>query len=268
MGRFTTVDPLGASAKRIDPQSMNRYTFVLNNPLRYVDPDGMDGVAAWDQLSDEYRRALASKLIKVQNSNKITSTELKHAGEVFNKRYGQGSAQEVSDRVNTIMNFVDKIGGLNGSGAWNQIASIGPIGRNTVDITVKDRGEFLDALEAQGCYVTRNGEASQEVFSRRSVTERAHPNDSAREVGETYLNASLHLANDDSSRTNHFFSHFDPTSSIFKHQVFPDEKIQGIPIPGSGWIREKIEGGQGHYNVDRSPAQIRQEIKQLGKSPQ
>ena len=82
------------------------------------------------------------------------------------------------------------------------------------------------------------------------------------------MNASLHFANDDAARPNRFFSHFDPTSSIFKNQVFPDEKIEGIPIPGSGWIREKIQGGQGHYSVDRSPAQIRQEIKQSGKSPQ
>jgi RHS repeat-associated protein len=42
-GRFITVDPLMASAKTGDPQTWNRYAYVVNNPLRYVDPDGMDG---------------------------------------------------------------------------------------------------------------------------------------------------------------------------------------------------------------------------------
>ena len=41
-GRFTTVDPLMASAKASDPQTWNRYAYALNNPLRYVDPNGME----------------------------------------------------------------------------------------------------------------------------------------------------------------------------------------------------------------------------------
>jgi RHS repeat-associated protein len=41
-GRFTSADPLMASAKARNPQSWNRYAYTLNNPLRYVDPDGME----------------------------------------------------------------------------------------------------------------------------------------------------------------------------------------------------------------------------------
>jgi RHS repeat-associated protein len=39
-GRFTSVDPLLESAEREIPQSWNRYTYVLNNPLLYTDPTG------------------------------------------------------------------------------------------------------------------------------------------------------------------------------------------------------------------------------------
>src|ERR1700741_1365405 len=39
-GRFTSVDPLLASAKRRNPQTWNRYTYGMNNPLRFTDPDG------------------------------------------------------------------------------------------------------------------------------------------------------------------------------------------------------------------------------------
>jgi RHS repeat-associated protein len=40
-GRFITPDPLMSSGHPYDPQSWNRYTYVLNNPLRYTDPTGL-----------------------------------------------------------------------------------------------------------------------------------------------------------------------------------------------------------------------------------
>lgn len=39
-GRFTSVDPLLASASTINPQSFNRYIYVLNNPLTLIDRTG------------------------------------------------------------------------------------------------------------------------------------------------------------------------------------------------------------------------------------
>lgn len=40
-GRFTTVDPLAASAKLANPQTWNRFLYVINNPLKFTDPDGL-----------------------------------------------------------------------------------------------------------------------------------------------------------------------------------------------------------------------------------
>jgi RHS repeat-associated protein len=39
-GRFTSVDPLMASARSSNPQTWNRYVYTLNNPVRLVDPSG------------------------------------------------------------------------------------------------------------------------------------------------------------------------------------------------------------------------------------
>jgi RHS repeat-associated protein len=41
MGRFVSPDPLIASPG--DPQTLNRYSYVRNNPLVYVDPSGLYG---------------------------------------------------------------------------------------------------------------------------------------------------------------------------------------------------------------------------------
>lgn len=58
-GRFTSVDPLLASARLGNPQSWNRYAYVINNPLRLVDPSGMSyfvgGSGAADPFIPEYR---------------------------------------------------------------------------------------------------------------------------------------------------------------------------------------------------------------------
>ena len=42
LGRFTSPDPLYIEARRLaDPQQLNLYSYVRNNPLRYTDPSGM-----------------------------------------------------------------------------------------------------------------------------------------------------------------------------------------------------------------------------------
>jgi RHS repeat-associated protein len=46
-GRFTSADPLMASAIAVNPQSWNRYSYTINNPLKYVDPSGL----AWGYFS-------------------------------------------------------------------------------------------------------------------------------------------------------------------------------------------------------------------------
>jgi len=39
-GRFTSSDPIGGHTE--DPQTLDRYTYVTNNPLRFTDPTGLD----------------------------------------------------------------------------------------------------------------------------------------------------------------------------------------------------------------------------------
>ena len=49
IGRFTTVDPeLRIQEALVDPQRWNRYAYVRNNPLKYVDPHGRWIETLWD----------------------------------------------------------------------------------------------------------------------------------------------------------------------------------------------------------------------------
>jgi len=53
-GRFTSADPAGASMTVANPQSFNRYTYVLNSPTNLTDPSGMvnshgDSRYPWDE---------------------------------------------------------------------------------------------------------------------------------------------------------------------------------------------------------------------------
>src|SRR6185369_11574264 len=57
-GRFTSPDPLLQSGRSALPQSWNRYAYVLNNPLRLVDPDGL---ADTDANEEEQKRQVQEK---------------------------------------------------------------------------------------------------------------------------------------------------------------------------------------------------------------
>jgi len=96
-GRFMTPDPLLNSGHPADPQTWNRYSYVLNNPLRYTDPLGL---YVWgncsgnpDQCKAEQQRfrdsiAKAQEALKGLDPN---SKEAKRLQKILDKLGAEGS---------------------------------------------------------------------------------------------------------------------------------------------------------------------------------
>lgn len=72
-GRFTSPDPLLNSGRPWNPQTWNRYSYALNNPLKLVDPDGLyeldscevNGVKCTEKQFRQYADTLKSQLVKL-----------------------------------------------------------------------------------------------------------------------------------------------------------------------------------------------------------
>lgn len=55
LGRFTSVDPLAASASAKNPQTLNRYTYALNSPYKFTDPLGLAATQhCWGNICNTY----------------------------------------------------------------------------------------------------------------------------------------------------------------------------------------------------------------------
>ena len=78
-GRFTSVDPLISSSKLNNPQSWNRYSYVVNNPLRYVDPTGEYLVLLENEQEglEQVKKLLGKDLAKYVSTEVVTSGALK-----------------------------------------------------------------------------------------------------------------------------------------------------------------------------------------------
>jgi len=92
MGQMMSPDPLLSSGRPWDPQTWNRYSYALNNPLRFTDPTGLyewdaslGGAASDKELKknagkDKAALAGAKAIIKERNAIRSALGELSHSG--------------------------------------------------------------------------------------------------------------------------------------------------------------------------------------------
>jgi RHS repeat-associated protein len=81
-GRFSSADPLLSSGERGNPQTWNRYVYVLNNPLRLIDPNGLDDAESNEQdKQKQVVKPLEDKIIQKRLKDIQSNAQPLAAGE-------------------------------------------------------------------------------------------------------------------------------------------------------------------------------------------
>ena len=96
-GRFTSADPLLSSGTIYDPRTWNRYTYTLNNPLKYVDALGLYEFAA--NATDEQKKRFRQALVDVEKARdkfKIGSEKYNRLNDARNAYGKEGDKNGVS----------------------------------------------------------------------------------------------------------------------------------------------------------------------------
>ena len=248
---------------------MNRYTYVLNNPLKYIDPDGLDTADAWSQLSKEEQAAIQSKL-------KITKQH-KTAQAAFNALVTAGTttAQDVAKNVATVKNFISAVGGTKNSAVWQQIGTINSVDLRGEDqssvltLSVRSERGFTDALKAEG--YSHNDPT--DVWANQDKGRL----DTLREQTPNSTDPELHF-----ERTNRnpseFNAHWDPTSVNFKYvrgrfEISAQASRAACYVSGNAGCAAisayKLEQGWAalKHGTHPSPAAVRDYQKRVGLAP-
>jgi RHS repeat-associated protein len=141
LGRFLSMDPAYWSSREEIPQSWNRYTYAINNPIRFTDPNGLD----WFKLGGKwtYLKDVQEMQYEVYKDGKLVSSELLEGtkfGLVFN---GTGLTELRQD--GTTRTFPAASGVVSGWGEIHpeqQKRNAGPIPEGTYTFHRVDIQEF------------------------------------------------------------------------------------------------------------------------------
>ncbi len=162
-GRFISPDPILSSGRPDNPQSWNKYGYVLNNPLLYTDPHGLYEFAACDNRAceewqhlfnlgiDQARRAVKSK--------KLTAKEKADLQEVLDYLGTAGDGNNVRVAFGKI------------EGAWGELA-----GKDQIKIDIKGiiseseqkhfgyKFDLITEVGAVGVHEGRHGKNGDNLF--------------------------------------------------------------------------------------------------------
>lgn len=181
----------------IDPtnlQTLNRYTYALNNPLAFIDPDGLDPlfIGSYDKLTDEQKRLFETYVQKnyaEELKNPLFSAEKlwNDSAAVANGDAAAGANSRLLDD-GQLTNFIGVTKMLEKRGVIDQVASIseingdkpeghtyriiGELKNNSTAVDVikkafpnaiagKGHGKYSDSRREQGLFGAPNGQVSR-----------------------------------------------------------------------------------------------------------
>lgn len=153
------------------------------------------------------------------------------------------------DRTSSAKGFVAEFSSHgsspNNDPAYRQIDQIQAIGQSTIEVTVRNKDDFLNALASEGYSVNSAEEGVAQEISRRERGRADHPFDNARSLTYYDTDPELHFANDQADNSNYgpnyFFAHYDRSSVNC--------------LSGCGVIGRALSGRK-HAEGSASPAQV------------
>src|SRR5262245_50736587 len=162
-GRFMSGDPLTPGATTDDPQSLNRFSYVLNTPMRHTDPGVIQDADAWALLTPEEQTIISEKLSRDVITDRRGGQRQETPREAFNRLIASGTSEEIKNKVTLVKNFIDTAGGHANNAIWQEITTFRGAwlgddhdkSRNDprfhegggVNFVVKNHSTFLDVLE-------------------------------------------------------------------------------------------------------------------------
>jgi RHS repeat-associated protein len=135
MGRFMSADPVFISAARLtDPQSLNLYAYVRNNPLNLTDPTGLDFYLSCTHTDDN-----ASTCQQVQNGSSKDWVQ----GQTVNGQF-QATDVDMNDPKDTSAGYHDQFGNQY-TGTFDQ--NNGVSFTNTANGDTSGHSRFIDGSD-------------------------------------------------------------------------------------------------------------------------
>jgi len=101
-GRWTSPDPTYLSVNAFNPQSWNRYSYVLNNPLLYVDPMGL-----WELYAEDLYKI---KKKKDGTEERVFDKRVIYARQTQDNDDGASLAKQLGLTGKDAAKFAEKVG--------------------------------------------------------------------------------------------------------------------------------------------------------------
>jgi RHS repeat-associated protein len=232
-GRFTSPDSMMASGRVSNPQTWNRFVFVINNPLRFVDPDGRAETNPWDMLTEDQQG---------QIRNKVKCAEGQSVEDAFNELFKGKNAEQTAAVIYGLQLVMSQV--ADNAKIWDQIKSFdgGWNGENNsvgLSFSVSNSKDFLSALSESNYSVDSLNEMVNIGGGHRH---------SARQRTVTSYDAALHFVQQKTYSDQRFDAHFDFRSVNFENRdekTFPD--FRDYPGPKvSGRVMEEMSAALAH----------------------
>jgi RHS repeat-associated protein len=163
IGRFISIDPW--SGDITDPQSLNKYAYVRNNPLKYVDPEGENFIMNW--------------FMPAAYSDDVEGTEGDYSNLSQQYQAENPQPETIGQAAADVVEVADKISDVSFKGLGKQ--AIKKLAKKADDIS-------KNAKKTYQIYLKKNKETGKVYTGRTSGTGTPDANVKKRDYGHGKLN--------------------------------------------------------------------------------